>query len=72
VVTLNFKLSDVGSMQLESTVPVKFEKILNQCIARTASECGEVLAIRNGKVLTSQDIVAESDVIDVYPAISGG
>ncbi|NOR26208.1 MAG: hypothetical protein GQ542_17840 [Desulforhopalus sp.] len=45
---------------------------MNQCIARTASECGEVLAISNGKVLTSQDIVAESDVIDVYPAISGG
>jgi hypothetical protein len=72
MVTVNFKLSDVGCMQLESTVPVELEKILHQCSARTASECGEVLAIRNGKVLTSQELVADSDVIDVYPAISGG
>lgn len=72
MVTVNFKLSDVGSMQLESTVPVTFEKILNQCIARSASDCGAVFAIRSGKVLTSRDMIADSDVIDIYPGISGG
>jgi sulfur carrier protein ThiS len=72
VVTVNFKLSSLGSVQVDIAHPTTFERILDQCALRTGSTVGSVIATRDGKVLGLQEIVEKADVIDVYPAISGG
>jgi sulfur carrier protein ThiS len=42
------------------------------CAETTGTAVGPVLAVKNEKVLNLQDEVEENDVIDVYPALSGG
>ena len=49
-----------------------FEMVLDQFALKSGCEVGSVIAVRNGKVLGLQDVVLDGDVIDVYPAISGG
>jgi hypothetical protein len=72
VVTIRFKLSDLGTVELSITSPVKFRRILRLCSEKTGSTIGPVIAVRNEKVLGLQDNVDLDDVIDAYPALSGG
>ena len=72
MVTLNFKLCTLGSVQSNIITPTTFEIVLGQYALKNSSEVGSVIAVRNGKVLGLQDVVLDGDVIDVYPAISGG
>lgn len=72
MVTVNFKLSGLGSLQSDLIAPTKFAIILEQCALKTGQDFGSVIAVRNGKVLSLRDAVTEGDVIDVFPAISGG
>lgn len=72
MVTVNFKLSEAGSVRLDIAGPEKLEQVLEQCAARAGIELGGVIAVRNGRVITVQNLVADGDEIDVFPAISGG
>lgn len=72
MVTVRFKLSDLGTVELNIPSPVKFERILKMCSEKTGCTIGPVVAVRNEKVLNLQDNVERDDVADVYPAISGG
>ncbi len=74
MVTVHFKLSDLGCVQLDIAEPTTFEKVLEQCALNNASTStvGSVIAVKNGKVFGLQETVENGDVIDVYPAISGG
>lgn len=72
MVTINFKLSDLGSVQLDIVEPTTFENLLEQFAAKNGSTVGAVIAVKNGKVFGLQETVDNGDIIDVYPAISGG
>jgi sulfur carrier protein ThiS len=72
VVTVNFKLSELGRMQLDIAAATTFEEVLEQCALKSGSTVGSVIAVKNGKVFGLQEIVEDGDFIDVYPAISGG
>ncbi|MCP3891642.1 MAG: MoaD/ThiS family protein [Desulfobulbaceae bacterium] len=72
MVTLNFKLSNLGSVHSDIATPASFEMVLQHCAAKNDKTFGSVIAVRDGKVVGLQDAVAEGDVIDIYPAISGG
>lgn len=72
MVTLRFKLSELDTVQLSIDQPVEFSKVLELCSEKTATNLGSVIAVRNGKVLNLQDIINLEDVVDVFPAISGG
>lgn len=72
MVTVNFKLSDVGSVQLDIGGPEKLEQVLEQCAALAGIELGGVITVRSGRVITGRTLVEDSDEIDVFPAISGG
>ena len=72
MVTVNFKLSDTASLQPDVSKPTKFTMVLEQCSLISGKDLGSVIAVRNGKVLSLQDTVKNGDVVDVYPAISGG
>ena len=72
MVTVHFKLSDLGSVQLDIVAPTTFENLLKQNALKNGSTVGSVIAVKNGKVFGLQETVENGDVIDVYPAISGG
>jgi len=72
VVTVNFKLSELGSVQFDIVAATTFEKVLELCALKNGSTVGSVIAVKNGKVFGLQETVENGDVIDVYPAISGG
>lgn len=72
MVVLNLKLTDVGRVELEIVKPEKFETVLRKCAVKAGLELGGVIAIRSSKVITGKDMVTDGDVIDVFPAISGG
>lgn len=72
MVTIRFKLSDLGTVKVPVTIPIRFERILELCAEQTGRPIGAVLAVRNEKVINLLDKIEEDDVIDVYPALSGG
>jgi len=72
LVTVRFKLSNIGTVEIAVTYPTPFEQILETCAEKTGSPIGSVLAVRNEKVINLLDKIEEDDVIDVYPALSGG
>lgn len=72
MVIVNFKLSAIGSMQSDLSTPTTFEMIIQQCALECGQDLGSIIAVRNGRVLNLHDAVTAGDVIDVYPAISGG
>ena len=72
MVTINFKLSDIGRIELGLKKHETLETVLQQCIAQAGFELGGIIAVREGKVLKKTDLVEDQDEIDVFPAISGG
>ncbi|BDD85647.1 hypothetical protein [Desulfofustis limnaeus] len=72
MVTVVFKLSDIGTVSLSIEEPVPFSRVLQLCAHKTDAAIGGVIAVRNGRVLSREDLVGVDDQIDVFPAISGG
>lgn len=72
MVSINFKLIDVGSVKLSVEKPEPLEKLLHQISTIDGLELGHIIAIRNGSIIKGSDLVENGDVIDLFPAISGG
>jgi len=72
MVTIRFKLSEAEPVRLELDRPVELEKVLPRAAALANVELGGYIAIRNGEVITSAGTVGPDDVIEVFPALSGG
>jgi sulfur carrier protein ThiS len=72
MVTVTFKLSDIGAVELELTMPQRLDIVLQQCAEIADVELGGFIAIRNGRVITAETLVEENDNIVIFPALSGG
>ncbi|NOR26349.1 MAG: hypothetical protein GQ542_18565 [Desulforhopalus sp.] len=72
MVSVNFKLSDIGRIEVCLEKYETLATVLEQCTAQSGIELGGIIAIRGGKVLKKSDLVKDQDEIDVFPAISGG
>lgn len=72
MVTLHFKLSTLGSVQLDIAAPTTFTEVLEQCALISGIEIGAVIAVKDGQVVGLRDTVSSGDSIDIYPALSGG
>ncbi len=72
MVTVNFKLTDLGPVCLDTDRPEKLEIIFSLCPAEHAKKIGSVIVIRSGKVIGKEALVEPNDILDVYPALSGG
>jgi sulfur carrier protein ThiS len=72
MVTVTFKLSDLGTVSLEIDEPVPFSTVLHLCAQKTGAEIGGVIAVRNGRLISQKDLVHSNDQVDVFPALSGG
>lgn len=72
MVTVTFKLTDAGSVQLEVSEPQTLENLLNKCTKIVDINLGGFIAVRNGTVITAETPIENGDTIDIFPAISGG
>lgn len=72
MVTVNFKLTDIGRIEIALRRQETLATVLQQCRRQSGIELGGIIAVRCGKVITKNDLVQDGDEIDVFPAISGG
>ncbi len=72
MVIIRFRLSEAEPVRLELEMPTSLEKVLPRAAAQAKVELGGYIAIRNGEVVTSDKTVEPDDVIEVFPALSGG
>ncbi len=72
MVTVCFRLSDAGEVEVDMVGPKTLEWVLAKSAAQAGVELGGVIAVRNGTVITAQTLLKDGDKIDVFPALSGG
>lgn len=72
MVTLHFKLSDRGTIELEPQTKETWQQLLLRCPGPEKLTPDSVLAVRRGTVVAAEDIIFDNDIIDVFPALSGG
>ena len=72
MVNINFKLTDIGRIEVRLEKRETLATVLQQGAAQAGIELGGIIAIRAGRVLKESDLVEDIDVIDVFPAISSG
>jgi sulfur carrier protein ThiS len=72
MVIINFKMTDIGRVEVAVEKQQPLAAILLQCSKMTGIKIGGVIAVRQGQVITKSSIVEDGDEIDIFPAISGG
>ncbi len=72
MVTIHFKLTDTGTVQLDVSGPESLESLLERCEADCALELGGFIAVRKSRIITGKDLVEDFDEIEIFPALSGG
>jgi hypothetical protein len=72
MVTVNFNLLDIDTVQVHINEPEKFERFLQRCTSKAGIELGGCIAVRENRVLKGMDLVRDLDNIDIFPALSGG
>ena len=72
MVSVNFKLFDLGRIEVCIERPEPLGTVLQRCVATADIELGAIIAIRGGVVIQGSQLVEDGDSIDIFPAISGG
>lgn len=72
MVTIHFRLTDIGRLEVHVEEPVTLAAVLKKCTARADFALGGIIAIRKGRVLKERDLVQDGDELDIFPALSGG
>lgn len=69
---INFKMNEVGEVRLTLDEPETWEKLLSRCVVAKQINPRGLIAVRSGRILLPHDKVTDGDVLEVFPAISGG
>ncbi|MBW1635216.1 MAG: MoaD/ThiS family protein [Deltaproteobacteria bacterium] len=72
MVIFNFKLVEKGTVQFPLAGPESLAAALEQCAAGEGITLGGYIAVRQGRVVTADELVDDGDEIEIFPAISGG
>lgn len=72
MVTLHFKLSELGSVTLDIDQPEQLASLVQRCAAGSDNDPGGYIAVRNGRVLKGDSLIEDEDTVTILPAISGG
>ncbi len=72
MVTFNFKLTERGKVHFPLSRPERLDTVLQQYAAEKGITLGGYIAVRDGKVINGKNLIDDEDVIEVFPAISGG
>ena len=72
MVTVNFRLTETGEVNVELNDPLPRAKVLDNAANLAGIELGGIIAVRSGQVITLETQINNNEIIDVFPAISGG
>ncbi len=72
MIRLDFKLSPLGLVELELAAPLTLAEVLATAAARQKKEVGATMVVRSGCLLRQDELVADGDLLEIYPALSGG
>ena len=72
MVTIHFRLTDIGRLDVHVEKPETLTAVLRLCTAQADFAPGGIIAICKGRVLKESDLVQDGDEIDIFPALSGG
>jgi sulfur carrier protein ThiS len=72
MVTLHFKLNELGTVTLETNQPEQLDLLIKRCAAGSENDPGGYIAIRNGKVIKGDSLIEDGETVTILPAISGG
>lgn len=72
MVTLQFKLSELGTVTLDIDQPEQLSSLVQRCAAGTDHDPGGYIAVRNGRVIKGDSLIHDGDQVTILPAISGG
>ncbi|MFK5952160.1 MAG: MoaD/ThiS family protein [Desulfobacterium sp.] len=53
-------------------MPEQLSELLPIAAQKAGVKLGDIIAIRNGKVITKEHLIDPCDEINIFPAISGG
>lgn len=72
MVTFNFKLTERGIVNRPISRAEQLNVVLQQYTAEEGIDLGGYIAVREGKVMKGESLINDGDMIDIFPAISGG
>jgi len=72
MVIVNFKLTEAAPVKLQLTQPELLGSVIEKSAQLAGLQLGGVIAVRKGRVVTKNDYIQNGDVIDIFPALSGG
>ncbi len=72
MVRVTFRLTEVGSIDVDLPTPLLLREVVQHCTNKTGYSPGSYIAVRRGKIVNAGDLVEERDEIDIFPALSGG
>jgi len=72
MVTVNFRLTEAGEVNVELDETLPLAEVLDKAANLAGIELGGIIAVRDGQVITLETQVNNNEIIDVFPAISGG
>ena len=72
MVTVNFKLMDIGTITVDIHKPEPMAKVLQLCGTTPSVDFATIIAVRNSRIVKRDEMVEDGDSIDIFPAISGG
>ncbi len=72
MVTFNFKLTERGIVKCPISRAERLDVVLQQYTAEEGIDLGGYIAVREGKVMKGESLINDGDMIDIFPAISGG
>ncbi len=72
MVRIVFRLTDIGPVDLPLAGSRPFSQVLALAIAQSGYTPGGYIAVRGGRVVGADDLVDDGQIIEVFPALSGG
>lgn len=72
MVAFNFKLTERGRLNFPLSRPERLDTVLQQYADKEGITIGGYIAVREGKVINGKSLIDDEDMIDIFPAISGG
>ena len=72
MVTLTFKLTTVGRVSIDLPTSLPLKEVVERCAVSSGYRPGGFIAVRSGRVIGPETMVADGDQIDIFPALSGG
>lgn len=72
MVTLNFKYTQHGVVEIDLHNPVSLATLLEALSFKKELVSGGFIAVRNNQVIQPEETVQDGDTIIIFPPLSGG